>query len=132
MSKSNWISTQHEENPHLRDLPALMIASQQCHVCWIPSFEQHEKREDFQAVVSAIHEITHENVICGWHLTAGGEEFEQIMKLAMNIATDLHEVFNVTIECTVKEQSCISDLFLTVTGLLTGCTLDSSTKISLI
>ena len=29
------------------------------------------------------------------------------MKLAMNIATDLHEVFNVTIECTVKEQSCI-------------------------
>lgn len=74
-----------------------MIPSQQCHVCRISSFQQHEQRKDFQAIVSAIYKVTHEYVVCSWHFTTCGEEFEQIMELAMNIATDLHVGFAVTI-----------------------------------
>lgn len=67
-----------------------MVPSQQCHVCWISSFQQHEQCEDFKAVVAPVHKVPHEYVICSRDFTACGEEFEQIMELAVNIATDLH------------------------------------------
>ena len=76
-------------SPHLCDLPALVISSQQRHVRWVPRFAQHQQREDLQAVVASIHEVAHENVVRAGGLPARVKKLEQVMKLAMNVSTDL-------------------------------------------
>ena len=58
---------------YLCDLPALMVSSEQGHVCWVSSFQQHEQREGFKAVVAPVHKVTHENVVCAGHLAASGK-----------------------------------------------------------
>jgi len=74
---------------HLCDLPAFMIASQQCHMCRISSFQQHEQSERFQAVVTPVNKVTHEDVVGAWHFSPGGKQLEQVMKLTMDVSTNL-------------------------------------------
>ena len=57
----------------LCDLPALVVPSEQGHVCWVSSFQQHEQREGFKAVVASVHKVTHEDVVCAGYLATSGK-----------------------------------------------------------
>ena len=78
------------EPVHLRDLSALVISSQQRHVRGPARFQQHQQRERLQTVVSAIDEVAHENVIRPRHLSAGLEQFHQVVKLSVNVTAHRH------------------------------------------
>lgn len=67
-----------------------MIASQQSHVCWIPSLQQHEQGEGFQAVVPSIDKVPHENVVGAWNFSACLKQLEQIVELTMDVSTNLN------------------------------------------
>lgn len=58
------ISPGKQVQSYLCDLPAFMIASKQCHVSWIPGFQQHEQGEGLKAVVTPINKVTHEDIVC--------------------------------------------------------------------
>ena len=53
---------------YLCNLPALMIASQQSHVRRISSLQEHEQGEGFQAVVTPVYKVAHEDVVCAGDL----------------------------------------------------------------
>ena len=74
---------------YLCDLSAFMIASQQGHMRGIPSLQQHEQGEGFQAVVPSINKVPHKDVVCAWNFSPCLKQLEQIMELAMNVSTDL-------------------------------------------
>ena len=81
-----------ESKAYLCDLSALMIASEKCHMCRISSLQQHQESECLQAVVSPVHKVTHEYVVCAWDLSTGSKELEQVMELAMYVSTHLPSV----------------------------------------
>ena len=74
---------------HLCDLPAFVVSPKQRHVRWVPRFAQHQQREHLQAVVASVHEVAHENVVRARGLPARVKKLEEVMKLAMNVSTDL-------------------------------------------
>lgn len=78
------------QQPYLSDLPAFVIPSKKGHMCWIAGLEQHQHGEHLEAVVASIHKVAHEDVVGGRHLTARLEKAQQVMELAMDVATDLH------------------------------------------
>lgn len=74
------------ETINLRDLARFVIAAEQSDFVRISCFEEQKDREGLDAVVPAIHKITHEDVTCCGHFSSTLEELEQIKKLAVNIA----------------------------------------------
>ena len=58
---------------YLCDLPAFMIASQQSHVRRISSLQEHEQGEGFQAVITPVYKVPHENVVGAGDLPPGLE-----------------------------------------------------------
>lgn len=92
-------------------------------------------------VVAPIHKVTHEDVIGGGHLSASLKQAQQVMELAMDVTADLHAcVYGARPGLPVSANSCMDAAdsmplpwlgHHTVTGAFTGCTLDSSTRISL-
>lgn len=59
-----------------RDLPRLVVASQQRDVCWVLHLEAEEQLEGLDRVEAAIDEVTHEDVPGIWNLTAFIEKFQ--------------------------------------------------------
>lgn len=91
---------------HLCDLSAFVVSTDQCDAVWVSYLikylinpiiiilsvyylesEQEEKR--FYTIESSIHKITHKKVIGFWTLSTHFEQFLKIIKLAMNVSTDL-------------------------------------------
>lgn len=83
--------TEHTYRAYLGDLSAFMIASQQSHMRWISSLQQHEQGEGFQAVVSSVDKVPHENVVRAGNFSACLKQLEQIMELTMDVPTNLRE-----------------------------------------
>ena len=82
------------ETIDLCDLPRLVVATQQCDAVWVPRFEQQQQRHGLDAIVSAIDEIAHEDVACVRTFTAVSEEFQQVVKLTVDITADSHGTLN--------------------------------------
>lgn len=59
---------------------------------WISGLEEHEEREDFQAVVTPIHEIPHEYIIGARHFSSRLQQLEKILMLPMDVPTDLLDI----------------------------------------
>mmetsp|Transcript_111600 Transcript_111600/g.326405 ORF Transcript_111600/g.326405 Transcript_111600/m.326405 type:complete len:216 (-) Transcript_111600:149-796(-) len=74
----------------LRDLPALVVASDERDPVCIPHLECQQQEERLHAVESAVHEVAHEEVIGIRAVSANLEEFHQVIELAVNVAADRH------------------------------------------
>ena len=57
-------SRQLNKQSYLCDLPAFMVAPEQCHVSWIPGFQQHEQGEGLKAIVAPVNKVTHKDIVC--------------------------------------------------------------------
>jgi hypothetical protein len=99
---------------NLCDLSALMISSDKSDALGVSHLEGKQEEESLHRIVTSIHEIAHEEVVCVGALTADFEKFLEVVKLAMDVTTNLWDW--------VKGRKGI----LTVTGLETCCTLLSS------
>lgn len=75
---------------HLGDLPALMVATQQCDMGWVARLEQQEQCKHLEGVVPTIHKITHKDVVGIWDVPASIKELHEVVKLAMDVATHSH------------------------------------------
>jgi len=52
---------------------------------WKPRLEQHQQRERLQAVVSSVHEISHEYITGARDFPSSLEKLQQIMELTMDV-----------------------------------------------
>lgn len=74
---------------YLCDLSAFVVATQECHVCWISSLEQHEQSEHLQAVITSVNKIPHKDVACVGYLASSFKQSQHVMKLAVYVSTNL-------------------------------------------
>ena len=65
-----------------------MVSSEQSHPVWPPSFEHHQPGEGLEAVVAAVHEVAHEDVVGVGRRPALPEQLLQVVELAVDIAAD--------------------------------------------
>lgn len=70
LAPAHWLGLQQTRH-YLCNLPAFMIAAQQCHVSWISGFQEHEQGKGLQAVVASVDKVTHEDVVCLGHFLPG-------------------------------------------------------------
>mmetsp|Transcript_42786 Transcript_42786/g.110333 ORF Transcript_42786/g.110333 Transcript_42786/m.110333 type:complete len:228 (+) Transcript_42786:1145-1828(+) len=75
---------------HLSNLPRFVVASDQSDLVWVPGFQQHEVGKRLQAVVTPVHKVTHENVVCFRHRSSCFEQVEEIMKLTVYVTANGH------------------------------------------
>ena len=80
--------TIHITKKYLSDLPGLVVSSEQSHPVWPPSFEHHQPGEGLEAVVAAVHEVAHEDVVGVGRRPALPEQLLQVVELAVDIAAD--------------------------------------------
>mmetsp|Transcript_24322 Transcript_24322/g.77061 ORF Transcript_24322/g.77061 Transcript_24322/m.77061 type:complete len:332 (+) Transcript_24322:206-1201(+) len=74
------------EAVHLRDLSALVVASDQRDALWVPDLERKQQQERLDRVVAAVDKVAHEDIVHGGHLTADVEQLEQVVKLPVDVA----------------------------------------------
>ena len=65
-----------------------MVSSEKSHPVGPPSFEHHEPGEGLEAVVAAVHEVAHEDVVGVGAVAAGLEQRLQVVELAVDVAAD--------------------------------------------
>lgn len=58
---------------------------------WVSSLKQQKQREDLKAIISSVHKIAHEDVICARHLSPRLEQLHEIMELAVYVTAYLHQ-----------------------------------------
>ena len=79
------------ETVYLCDLPALVIAAQQCNAVRIPHLQSDQEHHRLQAVETTIDEIAQEQVICllSPDISSPLKELLQIIELSVNITANL-------------------------------------------
>ena len=75
---------------HLGDLPALVIPSQQMNAVRKTCLQAQEQADRLNGIVSAIHIVSHEQVVRVRGLPSDTKELKQIVQLAMYIAANRH------------------------------------------
>ena len=65
-----------------------MVSSEESDAVWVLQLEAEEQLEGLDRVVTAINEISHEDVACVGNLTTLFEEFQKIVELSMNVTAD--------------------------------------------
>ena len=74
---------------YLRDLPRLVVPSDQCHPVRVAHLQGQKKEESLHRIVAPVHEIAKEEVVLVWTVSALLEELQQIVKLAVDVPADL-------------------------------------------
>lgn len=77
------------ESVNLCDLSALVVSTNQCDAIGITNLEREQKKECLDRVEAAIDKVTHEEIVCVGNIAANFEQFAEIVKLAVNVTTDL-------------------------------------------
>lgn len=72
---------------HLRDLPRLVIPSEDRDTLWMPHFQRHQQRHRLHTVVPSVNVVAHKEVVCCWNVTSNSEQLHQIVKLPVHVAT---------------------------------------------
>jgi hypothetical protein len=75
-------------------LSTFVIASNECDAIRIPYLECQEQQKGFHTVIAAVHKVAEKQVILVGTLSAHLEQFDQVVKLAMNVPTNLRERTN--------------------------------------
>jgi hypothetical protein len=76
------------ERKKIASIPRLVVSTKQGHLLRVEHLDNHKQRKSLQAVVAAIHEIAHEDVIRVFHFATNFEEFHKVIELTMNIAAN--------------------------------------------
>lgn len=76
----------------LSNLSALVIASNQCYLVRVAYLQCKQQEKCFNRVKAAVNKIPHEKIVCPRTLAADPEEFHQVVKLAVDVATNLKKV----------------------------------------
>ena len=71
-----------------------MVSSQDCDPGAEPDLEGDEERDSLHAVVSSVHVVAHEQVVCVRRLSSDPEQLHQVMELSMNISAHSHRTFH--------------------------------------
>ena len=72
----------------LRDLPALVVASDQRDVLGVPHFESQQQQERLDRVEAPVHEVPHEEVVGSRTVVAHFEQLHQVVELPVDVAAD--------------------------------------------
>lgn len=92
----------------LGDLPALMVTPDQGDQIRIADFICEEQQECLDAVEASIHKIAEEKVADPRDIASIFEEFQEIVKLPMNIATDgYRRIHSLNIALLHQDLSCL-------------------------
>ena len=76
------------EPVHLGDLPALVVAPDEVDPVRVPHLQGQQQQEGLHAVEPAVHEVSHEQVVCVGNIATVLKQLLQVIELAVNISTD--------------------------------------------
>lgn len=83
------------ETVNLCDLARFVVASQDGYPRAESHLETDEETDGLYAVVSPVHIVAHEQVVCVRRLPPDAEQLHQIVELAVNIAANCHGAFHI-------------------------------------
>lgn len=72
----------------MSDLSAFVVTADEGDKIRVPDFESQKKKKCLNTVEPSVYEISKEEIAHFGHISSVFEEFEEIVKLAMNIATN--------------------------------------------
>mmetsp|Transcript_5811 Transcript_5811/g.22973 ORF Transcript_5811/g.22973 Transcript_5811/m.22973 type:complete len:281 (+) Transcript_5811:959-1801(+) len=75
---------------HLRDLSTLVIPPNEIHSIRVPHLQRQEQQKRLHAVKPAIDEVPHEQIVCIRAVAADFKQFQQIVKLPVNVPAYRH------------------------------------------
>mmetsp|Transcript_6523 Transcript_6523/g.14256 ORF Transcript_6523/g.14256 Transcript_6523/m.14256 type:complete len:206 (-) Transcript_6523:14-631(-) len=78
------------ETVDLRDLTALVVASEDSNAVGKPHFEGHQQRDRLHGVVATVHVVAHEQVVRVRRLSSDAEQLHQVVELPVDVTTDGH------------------------------------------
>lgn len=79
---------------HLSDLSALVVSTQNGDTVLVAQLKADEQGDGLNRIVTAIHIITHEEIIGIRGLSANSKKFDQIVPLSVNVSTNSHRAAN--------------------------------------
>ena len=65
-----------------------MVSSGEMNTLGISDFQSNKKGYSFNWVVASIYEIAHEEIVSEGEISPNGEEFDEVMKLSMDVSAD--------------------------------------------
>lgn len=71
----------------LGDLSRLVVATQDGDSILVSDLECHQERDGLDTVVASIDIVSHEQIVRVWRLATDSEQFNQIVKLSVNVTT---------------------------------------------
>lgn len=78
------------EAVHLGNLPRLVVAPDERHPVRVSDFERQQQQECLDRVQAAVHKVAEKQVVGIRAHAAHTEQLHEIVKLAVNVATDGH------------------------------------------
>lgn len=79
-----------EKAVNLRDLPTLVVATEQMDAVGVPRLVAQQQTHRLHRVVAAVDVVAHEKVVRVRWLASDLEELQQVVQLAVHIAADRH------------------------------------------
>lgn len=67
-----------------------MVSPQQSNSVFISHFEGQKQKKSFNTIFSSVNIVSHKDIICIWWKSSNFEQFQKIIKLAMNISAYRH------------------------------------------
>merc|ERR1740121_2325304 len=67
-----------------------MVSADQCDPIGIPHFQRKQQQKCLHAVETAVHKITHEEIVRVWAIPSNLEQLHQVIELPMNVTTYRH------------------------------------------
>jgi len=74
--------------PHLRDLPALVVSPNHDHTGGVADFEGNDHAHSLNRVVTPVHVVAQEQIICVRRRARNLEDFNEVVELAVRVAHD--------------------------------------------
>ena len=76
------------ESIDLSNSSRFMVSSGEVNTLGISDFQSNKKGYSFNWVVASIYEIAHEEIVSEGEISPNGEEFDEVMKLSMDVSAD--------------------------------------------
>lgn len=79
---------------YLCDLTRFMVATQNGDAVLVADLERDEQRDGLDRVVTAVHVVAHEEVVCVRALAADTKQLHQVVELAVDVAAHCHRALD--------------------------------------
>jgi len=78
------------ESINLRNLPALVVASENGHSVLVSDLHRYQQSDGLYAIVSTIYIVAHEEIVCIGGIAANAKQLREIVELSMDITAYCH------------------------------------------